>query len=384
MKVVVAIDSFKGSLSSFEAGNCIKKAIENVCDAEILVRPIADGGEGTVEALVLSKHGEIVSIEATDPLNRRISCDYGIIAKEKLAVIEIAQIAGLPLLKEEEKNPLYTTSYGVGEVILDGIEKGCRNFIIGIGGSATNDGGTGMLKALGYRFYDKDGNETGGEGNTLGNIASIDFSDVTPQLKECTFTIVCDVNNPLCGCNGAAAIFGPQKGATPEMIDYLDQAMASYSEVVRKATGKDCSKMPGSGAAGGIGFSCFAFLDSKMELGINFILQEIGLESDIVEADYVITGEGRLDFQTVMGKAPVGVAKLAKKFNKVVLAFAGGATKEASECNNEGIDAYFPVIQIPMSVSQAMERQNALFNLETTVTQVFRLIKSLKNRKIGG
>lgn len=378
MKVVVAIDSLKGSLSSIEAGTSIKEGILSVCEAEVIVKPLADGGEGTVEALLAGMGGREIMLEVTGPLGKKLTSSYGILHDNRTAVIEMAAAAGIKLVSKEDLNPLYTTTFGVGEMIKDAINKGCRNFIIGIGGSATNDGGLGMLQALGYQFFDERGKLVGPDGRELNKIA--DFSTVLSlkELKECTFKIACDVTNPLYGPLGASPVFGPQKGATPEIVEILDKGLKNFAEVVKKVLGQDTASYPGTGAAGGLGFAFLTFLNGTLESGINIILEEIGLEEDILDADYVITGEGKLDFQTSMGKAPVGVAKLAKKYGKKVIAFAGGTTKDAVKCNEEGIDAYFSILQLPMTVEEAMEFNTARMNLFSAAAQVFRLIKAVK------
>jgi glycerate kinase len=379
MKVVIAIDSLKGSLTSMEAGASIKEGILSVCDAQVIVKPLADGGEGTVNALLAGMGGEEKRIEVTGPLGQVISCTYGILEDRKTAILEMAAAAGIHLVPKSALNPLNTTTYGVGEMIKDAIQCGCRNFIIGIGGSATNDGGIGMLQALGYEFLDSEGEPVGSEGKELNRIASLNLVNVLHELKECNFKIACDVTNPLCGPYGASHVFGPQKGATPDIVEILDNGLKNYSEVVKKFLGKDTASVPGTGAAGGLGYAFLTFLNGTLESGISIILKEIKLEDDIREADFVITGEGKLDFQTAMGKAPIGVAKLAKQYHKKVIAFAGGTTKDAIKCNEEGIDAYFSILQLPMTVEEAMEYDTARKNLTSAAAQVFRLIKAVQS-----
>ncbi len=379
MKVVIAIDSFKGSLSSMEVGMAAREGILKVCDAEVVVKPLADGGEGTVEALLSGMGGKNITIEVTGPLGKTVSCSYGILENGKTAVMEMAEAAGIKLVPKDQLNPLNTTTYGVGEMIKDAIGRGCRNFIIGIGGSSTNDGGIGMLKALGYEFYDAEGGPVSPEGRELARITDLRTEGALPELKDCCFRIACDVNNPLCGPLGAAHVFGPQKGATPLIAMALDQGLKNYSEVIHRITGKDTATLPGTGAAGGLGYAFVTFLNAKLESGISIILKEIRLEEDIIDADYVITGEGKLDFQTAMGKAPIGVAKLAKKHGKKVIAFAGGTTEDADKCNEEGIDAYFSVLRLPMTVEEAMGYEVAKANLISAASQVFRLISTVRN-----
>lgn len=375
MKVVIAIDSFKGSLSSMEAGIAAKDGILKACDgSNVIVKPLADGGEGTVESLVEGMNGSREKTYVTGPVGKKIECIYGILPNSNTAIIEMASTAGLTLISEKERNPLNTTTFGVGEVIKEAIEKGCRNFIIGLGGSATNDAGVGMLQALGYEFLDKNGEKVGFGGKVLKDICFIDEENKIKELEECSFKIACDVNNPLYGQQGAAYIYGKQKGASDEEIKFLDEGLIKFSEVVQRHFGIRRSDYPGAGAAGGMGFGFLTFLNAKLESGIKIVLDEINLEKEILDADYVITGEGRLDLQTSMGKAPIGIAKLAKKYNKKVIAFAGCTTEDALGCNEKGIDAYFSIVNGAMSLEEAMNKENAKKNMELTVYKVFRLI----------
>ena len=376
MKVVVAIDSLKGSLSSLEAGNAIKQGIKRVYqDAKIIVKPLADGGEGTVEALVSGMRGKIETVVATGPLGDKIESSYGIIPEKRLAIMEMASIAGITLLSLKQRNPLYTTTYGLGEMIKDAISKGCNNFIIGIGGSATNDGGIGMLQALGFDLLDKDGNQVPLGARGLKDLVKIDDKNVLPELKKCQFKIACDVTNVLCGENGCSVVFGPQKGATSQMIKDMDQWLYNFANLAKKKYPHSDALVPGTGAAGGLGFAFLTFVKATLESGIDIILVTIDLKSDLKDADVVVTGEGCLDRQSAMGKAPVGVAKMAKLYNKPVIAFAGSVTKEAKLCNQEGIDAYFPIIRNITTLQEAMAKENAKNNLMDTVEQVFRLWK---------
>lgn len=376
MKVVVAIDSLKGSLSSLEAGNAIKQGIKRVYqDAKIIVKPLADGGEGTVEALVSGMNGKIEIVVATGPLGDKIESSYGIIPEKRLAIMEMASIAGITLLSLKQRNPLYTTTYGLGEMIKDAISKGCNNFIIGIGGSATNDGGIGMLQALGFDLLDKDGNQVPLGARGLKDLVKIDDKNVLPELKKCQFKIACDVTNVLCGENGCSVVFGPQKGATSQMIKDMDQWLYNFANLAKKKYPHSDALVPGTGAAGGLGFAFLTFVKATLESGIDIILETIDLKSDLKDVDVVVTGEGCLDRQSAMGKAPVGVAKMAKLYNKPVIAFAGSVTKEAKLCNQEGIDAYFPIIRNITTLQEAMAKENAKNNLMDTVEQVFRLWK---------
>ena len=375
MKVVVAIDSLKGSLSSLEAGEAIKSGVLNaIPDAEVCVRPLADGGEGTVEALALGMGGELKTVEVIGPLGEKVNCLYGILEESKTAILEMSGAAGITLVADEERNPLHTTSYGVGEVIKDAIANGCRHFIVGIGGSATNDGGIGMLQALGYGMLDKNGNQVPFGAKGIKEIVTITDDQVIPELKECSFRIACDVTNPLCGERGCSAVYGPQKGATPEMVKKMDAWLSDYAKLVAAKYEKADAEYPGTGAAGGMGFAFLAYTNAVLESGIKIILEETKLEDYVKDADIVITGEGRLDGQTAFGKAPIGVAKIAKKFDKTVLAFAGAVTKDAVVCNEHGIDAFFPILRRIQTLQEAMTPEIARDNMVTTVEQVFRLI----------
>lgn len=379
MNVVVAIDSLKGSLSSLEAGKAIQRGIELVYpEAEVKVRPLADGGEGTVEALTLGMGGQLQSIEVTGPLGNKVMAQYGILPESKTAIVEMAAAAGITLVPENKRNPLYTTTYGVGEILLDAIGKGCRHFIIGIGGSATNDGGLGMLQALGYDMLDDGGEPVSFGAVGLKELRQIGDEHVVPELKECTFRIACDVNNPLCGEKGCSAIYGPQKGATPGDIEQMDRWMAQYAALAKDKYAKAEAATPGAGAAGGMGFAFLTFTNAALESGIGIVLAETRLEDYITKADLVITGEGRLDGQTVMGKAPIGVAGIAKKYNKPVIAFAGCVTPDAKACNDHGIDAYFPILRQIVTLEEALDPQNARQNMTDTVEQAMRLMKISK------
>ena len=378
MKVVVAIDSFKGSLSSMEAGTAVAEGIYRADkDAEVTVRPLADGGEGTVEALTAGMNGRIESVKVTGPLGTGVEAAYGMIVATKTAVIEMSAAAGITLVDEQDKNPLHTTTYGVGELIQDAIKKGCRNFIVGIGGSATNDGGVGLLQALGYGFLDAAGRQVpyGAEG--LARIVKITDDRVVPELKECHFKIACDVTNPLCGEQGCSAVFGPQKGATPSMVEEMDKWLMHYAALTKEKYPQSDRNKPGTGAAGGLGFAFLSYTNAALDSGVKIILEETKLEEYIKSADIVITGEGRLDSQTIMGKAPIGVARMAKQYGKKVLAFSGCVTEDAVLCNRHGIDAYFPILRSVTTLKEAMAPECAKENLAAAAEQVFRLIACL-------
>lgn len=375
MKVVIAIDSLKGSLSSMEAGTAIKDGILAAKpDAEVIVKPLADGGEGTTDALIEGMNGERIDLTVTGPMHTPVNAYYGYLKDTNTAVMEMASAAGITLVPDSEKNPLLATSYGVGEMINDAIQRGCRNFIIGIGGSVTNDGGIGMLKALGVRFLDENGEDAGEGGQALAKVARIDVSGMNPLLKECHIQVACDVNNPLCGENGSTYVYGPQKGVTEDMKKTLDEAMAHFARVTSETLENDYMNTPGAGAAGGLGYAFLAYTGAALTPGIELILDAVGLEEELSGADVVVTGEGRLDFQTAMGKAPVGVARLAKKYNAKVIAFAGSVTKEATACNKEGIDAFFPILRSVCTLAEAMDPVAARNNMTATVEQVFRLL----------
>lgn len=378
MKIVVAIDSFKGCLTSYEAGMCVKDAILEEMDADVTVAPIADGGEGTVEALMRCMHGEEVPVEVTGPLGEKIDTYYGVLKDRKVAVMEMANVAGITMVHGTSKNPMNTTTYGVGEMILHAAQAGYREFIMGIGGSATNDGGMGMLTALGVKFYNAEGKPAGIFGRDVLRVAKVDISEMNPVLKECHFTIMSDVKNPLCGEMGSSVIFGPQKGGTEKTIPQMDEGLRKYAEIIKAATGKDCSEMEGAGAAGGLGFAFLTFLNTTLKPGISFMLEQIHMEDMLGDADLVITGEGCLDAQTAMGKTPIGVAHLAKKHGAKVIAFAGTLGRGVLDCNRDGIDAFFSICTKPMSIEEAMEKETALHNLKRTVGQVCRLMQLVK------
>ena len=375
MKVVVAIDSLKGSLSSIEAGMAIRDGVLAAKpDAEVIVKPLADGGEGTTDALIEGMNGKRIDLTVTGPMGTPVNAYYGYLADSRTAVMEMASAAGITLVPAAEKNPLLATSFGVGEVMNDALQKGCRNFIIGIGGSATTDGGIGMLKALGVRFLDENGEDAGEGGQALAKVTQIDVSGLNPLLKECQIQVACDVNNPLCGENGSTYVYGPQKGVTEDMKKPLDEDMAHFAMVTSETLGNDYHDTPGAGAAGGLGFAFLSYIGATLTPGIELILDAVRLEQELPNADIVVTGEGCLDFQTAMGKAPVGVARLAKKYHAKVIAFAGSVTKEASACNKEGIDAFFPILRSVCTLEEAMDPANARANLTATVEQVFRLL----------
>lgn len=381
-KIVVAMDSFKGSMSSLEAGYAVKRGIERVYGEteEIVIKPVADGGEGTTQAVTAGLGGELVSVQVTGPLGTQTEASYGILEEQKLAVMEMAEAAGITLVEPSALDPASATTYGVGEMILDAVDRGCRNFILGIGGSATTDGGVGMLSALGYEFLDAGGEPVPPGAGSLDQIVRICGDKVPKVLKECRFRVACDVKNPLLGEQGAVYIYGPQKGVKEEEKLIFDRKMAHYADQTAAFTGKDLREEEGAGAAGGLGFAFLSYLNASLEPGISLILDILGLEEEIKDADLVITGEGRMDMQTAMGKVPVGIAGLAGTYGCGVLAFAGGVTRDAVKCNEAGIDAFFPIVRGISTLEEAMKKENALLNLEDTVEQVFRVISMKKGR----
>ena len=361
MKIVVAADSFKGCLSSFEVGNAIKRGIlRSNPEAEIDVFPISDGGEGLLEALKKYYNTETVKIEVTGPQFSKVKASYGYNAERKLAVMEMASAAGLPLVKGK-KNPKTATTYGVGEMIHDALDRGAADFIIGIGGSATNDGGIGMLSALGFRFFDEDGRKVSPNALGLKDLASIDVTGVDKRLKKCRFTVACDVDIPLCGDNGCSKIFAPQKGASPEDITEMDEWLDKYAELTRKVILKSDKNISGSGAAGGMGFAFRSYLNSELKPGIDLVIAYTGLETAIKEVNLVITGEGRIDSQTSKGKVVSGVARVAKKYGKKVIAFCGSTSNGVAV---PGIDEIIQITPKDMSLDEAMKANVAVANLE--------------------
>ncbi len=377
MKAVIAIDSFKGSLSSSEAGEAASRAIRSVfTEADIVQFPLADGGEGTVDALTEGLAGRIIATEVTGPLGKQESSRYGIISDGRIAVIEMADAAGLTMVPRELRNPLNTTTYGLGELIVQAMDSGCREFIIGIGGSATNDAGLGMLSALGAGFFQADGQRAGITGGSVKDVVRIDLTELDSRIRECTFHIACDVNNPLCGDSGCSAVYGPQKGATPDIVKEMDEAIAQFACLAEKQCGVSGAELSGAGAAGGLGYAFHGFLGGSLEPGAKLVLNVLGIEDELKNADILITGEGRMDSQTAMGKAPAEVAQLAKTVNPSIktIAVCGCAAPDADVVNKAGIDAYFPILHQVMSLDEAMDKAVADRNLYQTLVQVMRLL----------
>ena len=374
-RITVAVDSFKGSLSSREVADAFEKGFKRVFSrCEVRKVSIADGGEGTVDALIEMLDGEEVVLEVADPLMRLVKARYGIVDGGRTAVMEMSAASGLPLLKVEERNPLKTTTYGTGEMIVDALKRGCRNFLVGIGGSATNDAGVGMLRALGFRFLDAEGRELIGGGEILERIVTIDDSGVLNELSEATFTVACDVTNPLYGPAGAAYVFAPQKGADAAMVERLDVGLRNFAEVVKRYNGERIAALPGAGSAGGLGGGFKALLGARLERGIEMVLTAMQFDKIIEGSDLVVTGEGRLDRQTVMGKAPSGVLRMARKMNIPCVAI-GGAVEMCDELAESDFVAMLPILSAPMSLERAMEAAVAKANVERTAMQIARLLK---------
>ena len=371
MKVVVAIDSFKGSLSSAEAGAACREGILRADpDAQVLVYRAADGGEGTLEVF-MGLGMEWKSVSVTGPLGEKV--DSGYCADKSRAFVEMARAAGLTMVPEKRRNPLDTTTFGVGELIMDAAKGGCRDIYLCIGGSATGDCGLGMLTAMGWRFLDGEGRQCGIAGRDLARVAAIGGG--AEKLAGVKFHVACDVNNPLFGENGAAAVYGPQKGASPEDVGFMDAAAERFSKLCAEYFGRDASALAGAGAAGGMGYALAEFLDAELIPGAELVLQAGGIEKELPGADYAVTGEGRLDSQSVMGKVPVGVAKLAGKYGVPTIAIAGCAAESAKICNDHGIAAYFPIPAGACTLEEAMDKKTAAQNLSRTAEQVFRLLK---------
>lgn len=374
MKVVIAPDSFKGCLTASEVAEHIEIGIKKVFnDADIIKVPMADGGEGTVQSLVDATGGELVSLKVKGPLLNEVNSFYGILGDKKTAVIEMAAASGLPLISKEERNPLKTTTYGTGELIKHALDRGCRNFIIGIGGSATNDGGAGMLQALGVKLLDKWDKEIDFAGKGLLDLHKIDVSNMDERIIECSITAACDVTNPLCGPSGASAVFGPQKGADEEMVKILDKGLLNFAEVIKKELGIEIKDVPGSGAAGGLGGGLLAFFSARLKRGVDIVIEATNLEDRIQGADLVITGEGMIDNQTAFGKTPYGVAMIAKKYNVPVIAIAGGIGKDAEVLYDKCFNSIFSIVDMPMQLEEAMKNGHIL--LEKTAERIMRLLK---------
>lgn len=372
MKILIAPDSFKGSITASEACNAIERGIKKVSGKINTVKiPMADGGEGTVESLVISTNGKIYYKKVTGPLGKKVKAFYGILGDKKTAVIEMAAASGLTLIPLIKRNPLFTTTYGTGELIKQAVDDGCKKIIIGIGGSATNDGGMGALQALGVNFFDINCNKLGYGGKELININKIDTTGIYKKLYDVELTITCDVTNTLFGPKGAAYIYAPQKGATKDIVKMLDSGLRNYSDKIKKFLNKDISLIPGSGAAGGLGAGLIAFFNAKLESGIKTVLEISGFEEKLKNTDLVITGEGKTDHQTLYGKAPAGIAKIAKKYNIPVICLSGSLDEDIEKLYDEGITAFFSITNGPMELQDAM--QNCKTLLESASENIIRL-----------
>jgi len=361
MKIVVAPDSFKGSLTAVEVADAIEQGIREIFpEAEIVKIPMADGGDGTVQCLVTATGGKILKEKVTGPLGDEVLASYGILGDKKTAVIEMAEASGLTLVPENKRNPLITTTYGTGQLIKAALDQGCRKMIVGIGGSATNDGGAGMVQALGVKLLDKDEEELGFGGGELKKVFRIDTKYLDNRLSETKVLVASDVSNPLCGPKGASWIYGPQKGATPEVIEELDESLAHFAEIVKRDLNKDVKDIPGAGAAGGLGASLMAFLDAELRPGIDIVIEIVKLERAIKGADLVITGEGKIDSQTIYGKAPIGVAKIAQKYNIPVIAVAAIIGDDADIVHQYGINTLIKISEPPMSLAEPKSKKIGL------------------------
>jgi glycerate 2-kinase len=375
MKIILAPDSFKGNLTSLQVAAAFEKGVKRVLPkANCIKVPMADGGEGTVQSLVDATGGKFVRKQVTGPSGNRVSARYGMLADGETAVIEMAEASGLPLVKGNKMNPLKTTTYGTGQLILDAAKRGATKIIIGIGGSATNDGGVGMAQALGVRFLNKRGGELTelGAGGMINKIASIDMKGLNPLLRKTKIIVACDVNNPLCGKSGASAVFGPQKGATPAMVKTLDANLKHLGQIIKSDLKKDVVRLKGAGAAGGLGAGLVAFTKARMKSGIDIVLEATDINKHLKGADLVLTGEGRVDFQTAFGKTPSGVAKAARKHRVPTVAIGGGITDDANGVFAHGIEGLESACARDMSLEEAIANSKA--HLANAAERVIRLI----------
>lgn len=373
MKILIAPDSYKDSLTALEVADSIRKGLmRSLPTAEIKILPMADGGEGTVVSIIDATGGRLVKVRVHDPLMREMESSYGITGDGSMAVIEMAAASGIQLIRKEERNPWITTTYGTGELILAALDNGCKTILLGIGGSATNDCGTGMAMALGIKFLDRNGDPVKQGGGALGEIHRIDISGRDPRIEHADILIACDVTNPLTGPNGASHVYGPQKGAGKDMVEKLDSNLGVLAGRIRDQLGKDVEKIPGAGAAGGLGGGLIAFLDGKLIEGVRAIAEMLGLEKEIQWADLVITGEGGMDYQTQFGKTPYGVAQIAKRHDKPVIAIAGTLGKGAETLYKKGFDVILSILDTPMTLEEAIEKTPIL--LEKTGYSIGKLL----------
>lgn len=373
MKIVAAPDSFKGSLSSTEIAEAIERGVHKVDPSiTVLKVPVADGGEGTVEALVCATGGTIIPVKVTGPLLKEVDAFYGISGDGQTAFIEMAAASGLALLECNEYNVMKANSYGTGELIIHALDRGCRHIIMGLGGSATNDGGAGLLQALGVRFYDRYNFDLSFGGKSLGDLFGFDLSGIDSRLKDTDFIIACDVENPLCGPQGASVIFGPQKGANPDEVFLLDDCLRQFACVIERDLGKQVAELAGAGAAGGMGAGLMAFLDARLVKGIDLIIEACGLESGIADVDCVITGEGKIDNQTAFGKTPLGIAQLAKKHGIPVIGIAGTLGPDIDQLYEQGFTSLFALADRPMTLDDSMsEAKQLIEKLTTNIVRLF-------------
>lgn len=374
MKIVIAPDSYKESLSALEVATAIEQGFREIFpDAHYVKLPVADGGEGTVEAMVAATQGGIIKVRVTGPLGENAEGFYGLSGDEQSAFIEMAAASGLEMVAPSLRNPLKTTSWGTGELIRHALDAGVKHIIIGIGGSATNDGGAGMVQALGAKLLDAEDNPIGMGGGELEKLARIDISELDTRLANCRIEVACDVTNPLTGKEGASAVFGPQKGATPEMIARLDDSLAHYAKIISRDLDIDVLNLEGGGAAGGMGAALYAFCGAELRQGIEIVTDALHLDNHVADADLVITGEGRIDSQTIHGKVPVGVAKVANRYNKPVIGIAGSLTADVGAVHEHGIDAVFSVIYTVCTLEEALK--NAEENVRMAARNIAAVLK---------
>ncbi|ELX8649424.1 glycerate kinase [Vibrio vulnificus] len=369
MKIIIAPDSYKESLTAMDVAIAIEKGFKQVLpDAHYVKLPMADGGEGTVQSMVDATGGTIIEHTVTGPLGQRVDGFFGLLGEGKTAVIEMAAASGLHLVTPDQRNPLITTTFGTGELIKAALDHGVKHIIVGIGGSATNDGGIGMAQALGIKLLDAQGNALGHGGGELAKLATIDCSQLDPRLAQVRLEVACDVDNPLCGTKGASAVFGPQKGATPEMVTILDENLAHYASIIKQQLGVDVRDMAGAGAAGGMGAALLGLLNAELRPGIEIVMDAVRLDEIVADADLVITGEGRIDSQTIHGKTPIGVARTAKKHGLPVIGIAGCLSADCGVVHEHGLDAVFAVVNrsvdLPTALAEAAE------NVELTARNV--------------
>nr|WP_310615800.1 glycerate kinase [Pantoea cypripedii] len=375
MKIVIAPDSYKESLSALEVASAIEAGFRDIFpEADYVKIPVADGGEGTVEAMVAATQGSIVRLTVTGPLGEPVDAFYGLSGDTRTAFIEMAAASGLELVPASRRDPLITTSFGTGELIKNALDRGVGHIIIGIGGSATNDGGSGMMQALGARLLDNQGHEIAYGGGALPQLARIEIDHLDARIRQCRFEVACDVTNPLTGEKGASAIFGPQKGATPELVEQLDQALAHYADIIHRDLDIDVLHIAGGGAAGGMGAALHAFCQAELRRGIEIVTEALGLAEQVKDASLVITGEGRIDSQTINGKVPIGVAQVAKQFNKPVIGIAGSLTADVGVVHEHGLDAVFSVLFGICTLEEALA--NAAQNVRMTARNVAATLKA--------